>query len=91
MFANLLPFRRRPSPSPSPELAFVREVNVRRPMGRNWWSEFWIVAGWILIGFKTWVTFWLVAYYEMPFNPWWIVLPTYVCAVVCTWIYWRRN
>mgnify|MGYP003651441771 FL=1 len=89
MFANLLPFRRRPTPSP--ELAFVRDVNVNRSVGRNSRSEFWIVLGWVLIGLKTWGTFWLVERYAMPFNAWWIVLPTYLCAAVCTWIYWRRN
>lgn len=89
MFANLLPFRRRPAPSP--ERAFVRDVNVRRQMPRSRRSEFWIVLGWLLIGLKTWGTFWLVDHYQMPFNAWWIVLPTYFCAVACTWIYWRRN
>jgi hypothetical protein len=89
MFANLLPFRRRSTPSS--DHAFVREVNVSRPVPRNYQSELWIVVGWMLIGLKTWGTFWLVEHYAMPFNPWWIVLPTYVCAVACTWIYWRRD
>ncbi len=89
MFANLLPFRRRSSSQA--EAGFVRDVKVRRPMGRSRRSEWWIVVGWVLIGFKTWGTFWLVEHYDMPFNPWWIVLPTYAAAVVCTWVYWRRN
>lgn len=90
MFANLLPFLRRNS-STSSEMAFVRDVQVQRPIGRSRRSERWILLGWLLIGFKTWGTFWLVQHYKMPFNPWWIVLPTFFAAAVCTWIYWRRN
>lgn len=90
MFANFLPFLRKPSPV-SPEVAFVREVKIHRPVRRSRRSEFWIVVGWGLIALKTWGTFWLVERYEMPFNPWWIVLPTIFAAAVCTWIYWRRN
>lgn len=89
MFANLLPFRRRTAPPP--DTAFVQDVQVRRPIRRNLWSEKLILVGWLLIGLKTWGTFWLVARYDMPFNPWWIVLPTFVTAGACTWIYWRRN
>jgi len=89
MFANLLRFRRRPTP-PN-DAAFVRNVQVSRPTGRNSRSEFWIVLGWLLIGLKTWGTFWLVQRHDMPFNPWWIVLPTFVAAGACTWIYCRRN
>jgi hypothetical protein len=66
-------------------------VQARRHIGRNRRSERWIVLGWVLIGFKTWGTFWLVEHYDMPFNAWWIVLPTILAAAACTWIYWRRN
>ncbi len=90
MFANFLPFLRR-RPPPMSEAAFVQEVKIHRPVGRSTKSEFWILLGWILIGLKTWGTFWLVERYEMPFNPWWIVLPTIFAAAVCTGIYWRRN
>ena len=90
MFANLLPFLRRRSDISS-EGAFVQEVKIHRPVGRSKRSEFWIVLGWFLIGLKTWGTFWLVENYQMPFNSWWIVLPTLFAATVCTWIYLRRN
>ncbi len=89
MFANLLPFRRRPSPAS--DRLFVQEVKVSRPLPRSRRSEVLIVVGWFLIALKTGLTFWLVERYQMPFNAWWIVLPTYVCAGLCTWVYWRRN
>ena len=90
MFANFLPFRNRSS-SASADAGFVRDLRVHQPVRRNRRSERWIVLGWALIGLKSWGTFWLVARYEMPFNPWWIVLPTIFAAAVCTWIYCRRN
>lgn len=89
MFANLLPFLRRSSGSNSAD--FVENVQVRRRMGRSRAAERWIVLGWALIALKTWGTFWLVEHYAMPFNAWWIVLPTWLAAAVCTWIYWRRS
>ena len=90
MFANLLPFRRR-DPSHSSDHVFVREVTVKRPVRRSRRSEFLIGFGWVLIGLKTWATFWMVDHYTMRFNPWWIVLPTFVAAALCTWVYLRRN
>ena len=90
MFANLLPFRRRDD-GHSSDLAFVREVTVKRPVRRSRRSELLIGFGWALIGLKTWATFWVVGHYSMPFNPWWIVLPTFAAAALCTWVYLRRN
>jgi len=89
MFANLLSSRRSTGLNSGTE--FVQAVQVNRRIGRNLWSEKLIVIGWFLIGLKTWGTFWLVENYAMPFNPWWIVLPTYFTAAICTWVYWRRN
>lgn len=90
MFANLLPFRRRQTPRTN--TAFVRDVAVKRPpIRRNRRSEVLLVVGWGLILCKCWGTFWVVERYQMPFNPWWIVLPTFVAAALCTWVYWRRN
>ncbi len=90
MFANLLPFRN-PSDSDDHERAFVKEVTVKRPVRRSRRSELLILVGWILIALKCWGTFWVVKHYQMPFNPWWIVLPTLAAAALCTWVYWRRN
>ncbi|MCF3651018.1 hypothetical protein [Synoicihabitans lomoniglobus] len=90
MFANFLPFLRR-SPPPDSESAFVREVTVTRHEPRSRRSEMLLLGGWILIALKCVGTFWMVRHYAMPFNPWWIVLPTLAAAVLCTWVYWRRN
>ncbi len=89
MFANLLNHRRRSSAQS--ELAFVRNVVVKRPIRRSRRSEALLIGGWLLIGLKCWATFAIVAHYRMPFNPWWIVLPTLAAAAACTWVYLRRN
>ena len=90
MFANLLPFRHRSDPDEH-DRAFVKEVTVKRPVRRSRRSEWLIIIGWALISVKCSATFWVVRHYQMPFNPWWIVLPTIAAAGLCTWVYWRRN
>ncbi|MCC5023998.1 MAG: hypothetical protein J6386_14965 [Candidatus Synoicihabitans palmerolidicus] len=90
MFANFLPFRRSDR-AREHDLAFVREVTVKRPVRRSRRSEGLLIIGWALIAGKTWGTFELVEKYGMPFNPWWIVLPTLAATLLCTWVYLRRN
>lgn len=89
MFANLIQLLTRRPPE-GYDHAFVEDVHVHRRAGRNRRSEALLLLGWLLIGLKTWATFWFVDTYHMPFNAWWIVLPTLFAAAVCTWIYWRR-
>lgn len=90
MFTQLIHLLHR-QPPPEYDRAFIQEVRVRRRMPRNFRSEALLAVGWLLIALKSWAMFRLVDHYAMPFDAWWIVGPTLLAAVICTWIYLRRD
>ena len=90
MFSNLLQLFHRRLPAEY-DRAFVKEVRVRRRVPRSRRSELLLAFCWLLIAVKSWAMFWLVDRYTMPFDAWWIVGPTLLAAIVCTWIYLRRE
>lgn len=95
MFANLLNLiTRRPPPAPlapAYDLAFVKEVTVRRKRRRNPRMERVLVIGWVLIGIKCVLVGWLVGKYHVPIDPMWVIAPSIAFALLCTWVYLRRD
>tara|TARA_R110002050_G_scaffold200778_2_gene335796 strand:+ start:307 stop:579 length:273 start_codon:yes stop_codon:yes gene_type:complete len=90
MFANLLRLISRSAPD-AYHHAFVEDVHVRRLRPRRRRAELLIVIGWGIMVVKCWATFWLIERYHIPFSGWWIAGPSLAAALVCTWVYWRRD
>jgi len=92
MFAPLSRFLpRRPDPSEANH-AFVQNVHIthpREPRSRR--SERMLAVGWLLIIAKCVAVHWACSAYSVPFNAWWLIGPSVVFAMLCTWIYWRRD
>jgi hypothetical protein len=92
MFAPLVRFLHRTPDPADADRAFVAEVRVRQPREpRNRRSEVILAIGWLLILAKCFAVNWACAAYAVPVNPGWIILPSLLFAVVCTWLYWRRD
>jgi hypothetical protein len=92
MFANFLQLLLgRPSPPEEYDLAFVKEVTVRTKPVRQPKVERVILVCWVLIALKCWLISWLIQKYHVPINPLWVIAPTLVFAVMCTFVYWRRE
>lgn len=95
VFANLLNLiTRRPPPAPlapAYDLAFVKEVTVRRQRKRNPRMERVLVIGWVLIVIKCVLVAWLVGKYHVPIDPMWVIAPSIAFALLCTWVYLRRD
>jgi hypothetical protein len=95
VFANLLNLiTRRPPPAPltaAYDLAFVKEVTVRRKRRRNPRMERVLVIGWVLIVIKCILVAWLVGKYHVPIAPMWVIAPSVAFALLCTWVYLRRD
>lgn len=50
----------------------------------------WLVAGWILIAVKCVALWWLIAKYQVPIHPLWLVIPTVLFGMLATAVYvWR--
>ena len=92
MFANLLQLlTRRPTPPEEYDLAFVKEVSVRTKPPREPRVERVILVCWVLIALKCWLVTWLIHKYQVPVHPMWVIAPTIVFALVCTFVYWLRE
>jgi hypothetical protein len=90
MFAPLSRFFRRPDPT-AVEHAFVRGLRVdhaREVRSRR--LERVLALGWVLVLLKSVLVHWAVSHYQVPFNAWWLIGPTFAFAALCTWLYWRR-
>lgn len=91
MFANLLQrASARPDQAHAYEAIFVHEVTVQERLPRSRRVELTLITGWGLIGLKWWLICWLIAHYQVPFDPIWINGPTGIFAALCTWVYLRR-
>lgn len=90
MFSNLFhPFS--PKTRPDYEAGFVKEVEVRHRVPRNFKLERLLIACWILIAIKSVVVAWAVPHYHVPFSALWVIIPTVAFASLCTGVYcWRR-
>jgi hypothetical protein len=73
------------------ELAFVRAVTAREPIARNAWAERLILAGWLAIVFKRLLVIWIIDQWAVPFQPYWINVPTIAMGALITAIYLRRD
>lgn len=91
VFANLLNLITRRPPPAAYELAFVKEVTVRRKRRRNLRMERVLVIGWGLIVIKCVLVAWLVGKYHVPIAPMWVIAPSVAFALLCTWVYLRRD
>jgi len=92
MFANLIRLLTRSDPpSQAYNVAFVKEVQVRRTEPRSRRVEKFLLWGWIAVVLKCAFVWWAMRHYHVPFHPDWIILPTLGMAGVCTALYcWRR-
>jgi hypothetical protein len=91
MFANLLQLITRHPPAEEYDVAFVKEVSVRRPEARDPRTLRVLLAGWLLIAGKCWLITWLIGKYHVPIDPLWVVGPTVLFALLCTAVYYRRE
>jgi hypothetical protein len=89
VFANLLQLISRRE-SPSYEQGFLRETPPRRKRVRNPGIERLFIFAWILIALKSAFVLWAVPHYHIPFSPYWVILPTFLFAGLCTAVYFRR-
>jgi hypothetical protein len=92
MFAPLTRFlARRPDPAETDHV-FVRALRVEHPREpRSRRSEWFLGLGWVLIVGKCLAIHWAIHTYTIPIHPGWLIIPTLAFAVLCTWIYWRRD
>lgn len=92
MFANLLQLiTRRPPAAHAYDLAFVKEVHVRRHRTRRPDVERVLLVCWVLIAIKCWVVIWAVEKYHVPIDPLWVIVPTLLFALLCTAVYFLRE
>lgn len=90
MFANLLQFLGARDPDDF-DRAFVKSVQVKRPVPRNPRAEKVILLCWALIAVKHVLVIWAVHRYAMPFHQLWVNFPTFLLGVVATWAYYARD
>lgn len=62
---------------------------TREPRSRR--SELVLAIGWLLVLAKSAAVHWACRTYAVPFDPWWIIGPTFAFATLCTWLYLRRD
>ena len=91
MFTNLLQLITRTPPAEDYDVAFVKDISVQSPTVRDPRTLRVLLAGWILIAGKCWLITWLIHRYHVPFDPLWIVGPTVLFALLCTFVYYRRD
>ena len=91
MLTNLLQIFGR-NPDNEYEQAFVKEITVREAKpARNPRVERIIVIGWALIVLKSIFVWWACLHYPVPFHPLWIVGPTVLFGLLCTFVYLGRR
>ncbi len=78
-------------PSAQYERAFVRQVEVTDQIARNLWVERLILAGWLVIVVKCFVVIWAIDHWNVPFSPYWIIIPTVLMGALCTAVYYWRD
>ncbi len=72
------------------ERAFIRRVVTRESIARNAWAEKLILAGWLVIVGKCLLVIWAINHWRVPFDPYWINIPTVLMAALATAVYrWR--
>lgn len=91
MFANLFQFVTGRAPTDRYDLAFVKEVNVRRSIPRDSRLERLILLCWILIAIKHVAVIWAVHHYHVPFHQLWVNAPTWLLGVAATLVYHLRD
>ncbi len=90
MFANLLQFLSPRDPADF-DRAFIRSVQVKRPVPRDPRAEKIILLCWALIAVKHVLVIWAVHQYAMPFHQLWVNFPTFLLGLVATWAYYARD
>lgn len=90
MFANLLHLLSPRDPA-DPDRAFVRSVEVKRPVPRSPRAERIILLCWALIAVKHVLVIWAVHHYAVPFHQLWVNFPTFLLGLVATWAYYARD
>jgi hypothetical protein len=90
MFANLLQFLSPRDPADF-DRAFIRSVEVKRPVPRDPRAEKIILLCWALIAVKHVLVIWAVHRYAMPFHQLWVNFPTFLLGAVATWAYYARD
>jgi len=90
MFADLLQWLTRRPPEEY-DLAFVEEVQVRRPRPRDPRVERLILVCWVLIAIKHVLVIWAVHHWRVPFHQLWVNAPTWLLGVVATLVYFQRE
>jgi len=71
--------------------AFVQTVSVREPVARDARVERLLLAGWMLIVVKCLAVIWIIDRWNVPFHPYWIIVPTILLAALGTALYCRRE
>lgn len=69
------------------ERAFIQDIQVRERIARSPWVERLIWVGWLFIVAKCLVVIWAIDHWAVPFNPYWIIVPTILAAGLCTAVY----
>ena len=90
MLTTLLQLITRRAPA-NYEEAFIHAVEVKEPIGRAPWVERLILAFWVVIVVKCLVVIWAIDHWAVPFNPYWIIVPTILMAALCTAVYYWRD
>ena len=90
MFAHLLHLFGR-GPDNDYERAFVKEITVREKPSRDPRVERILVLGWLLIVLKSLFVSWACAHYAIPFHPLWLIAPTVLFGLLCTFVYVGRR
>lgn len=92
MFAPLFRFLHRAPDPAEADRAFIAEVRVQKEREpRSQRSEVVLAIGWALILAKCGCVQWACSAYAVPINPWWVIAPSLLFALICTWVYWRRD
>jgi hypothetical protein len=90
VFADLLQWLQR-RPTDAYDLAFVAEVQVRRPEPRDPRVERLMLFCWVLIAVKHVLVIWAVHHWHMPFHQLWVNAPTWLLGVLATGLYYQRD
>lgn len=76
-------------PSTESNRAFVEDVRVATRIPRSARVGKLLLVGWLLIGLKSALLLWAAEKYHVPVDPFWVIVPTIVFALVCTGVYFK--
>ncbi len=85
---SVAPLARLPAPTTKRSFGASRSTPRRR---RTRLADRLLLIGCALILAKCAGTFWLIDYYDVPFNGWWIAAPSLAAALACSCIYLYRR